>query len=329
MWLQVKYTKLLATRLERFSDRGGNVYNFRCPYCGDSKKNQYKCRGYIFPGEDGNLAFTCHNCGVSRNFQWFLKEQDQNLYSEYRFEKLGDKHPNKPQPFVAEEKDGVCLDYLPKVSDIPPGNVAENYLKKRKIPEKCFSNILFTTDFAKSFRHFVDEDKAKRLPEDTRLVFPLTTLNGNIVAVQGRAIQPDKTRFTSITFQKKVFCAFGLDRVEKTEMVYICEGLFDSLLLPNAIAIGGISHRTKLPDHIKTAFVLDNEPRNPEVVRVYQRIINEGHSIVIWPYHCEEELDVNDYIMNGMEPDELLEIVKENTFSGMEAELRFKKWKKV
>ena len=41
-----KYIGLVSPRLQKFKKVKNNLFNFRCPICGDSKKNKTKTRGY-------------------------------------------------------------------------------------------------------------------------------------------------------------------------------------------------------------------------------------------------------------------------------------------
>ena len=43
-----KYVGLVSSRLLKFKRVKPNLYNFRCPICGDSKKQKSKARGYIY-----------------------------------------------------------------------------------------------------------------------------------------------------------------------------------------------------------------------------------------------------------------------------------------
>lgn len=47
-----KYVRLVSSYLAGWKDAGNNVFRFRCPFCGDSKKNTAKKRGYLYPIED-------------------------------------------------------------------------------------------------------------------------------------------------------------------------------------------------------------------------------------------------------------------------------------
>ena len=72
-WLQNKYINLLSGQFRNFK-RKNNTINFSCPYCGDSQKNKFKARGYLF-NKKGSYHYYCHNCGASKNFEMFLRDQ--------------------------------------------------------------------------------------------------------------------------------------------------------------------------------------------------------------------------------------------------------------
>ena len=67
-----KYIGLVSSRLDRFKKVKANLYNFRCPICGDSQKHKNKARGYIYQVKT-NTNFKCHNCGASLSFNNLLK----------------------------------------------------------------------------------------------------------------------------------------------------------------------------------------------------------------------------------------------------------------
>ena len=47
-YIDTKYINLVSVRLNKFAEKKRGLYNFRCPYCGDSQKYKNKCRGYWF-----------------------------------------------------------------------------------------------------------------------------------------------------------------------------------------------------------------------------------------------------------------------------------------
>ena len=81
-----KYIGLVSSRLVKFFKKKEGLYNFRCPYCGDSQKQKNKARGYIYKLKNDH-NFKCHNCGVSRTFTNFLKDMDTVLYDQYIMER--------------------------------------------------------------------------------------------------------------------------------------------------------------------------------------------------------------------------------------------------
>ena len=81
-----KYIRLLSSQLTHFKQKSSDLYNFRCPICGDSEKNSYKARGYVYQLK-GALNFKCHNCGDSRSLGNLIKHIDPVLHSQYVMEK--------------------------------------------------------------------------------------------------------------------------------------------------------------------------------------------------------------------------------------------------
>ena len=70
--IDTKYLRLVSSRLRNFKQKNTYLFNFSCPYCGDSQKNKSKARGYVF-SKGNDLIFKCHNCGVGANVGNFLK----------------------------------------------------------------------------------------------------------------------------------------------------------------------------------------------------------------------------------------------------------------
>ena len=77
-----KYISQISSRLDRFAQKKDSLYNFRCPLCGDSKKNLNKARGFLYVGKRG-FNYKCHNCGIGHTFGTFLKQIDDILFRKY------------------------------------------------------------------------------------------------------------------------------------------------------------------------------------------------------------------------------------------------------
>ena len=70
-----------------------------------------------------------------------------------------------------------------------------------------------------------------------------------------------------------------------------------------------------------------NEPRNKQIVNYNDRLITKGCSVCIWPSDLEEK-DINDMIYSKTVK-EIKNIIDDNTYSGLEARLQFRNWRKV
>jgi len=151
-----KYIGLVSSRLQKFKRVKSDLYNFRCPICGDSQKNKNKTRGYLYPVKN-NTNFKCHNCGASMSFNNFLKEIDTVLYKQYTMEKFKEGHTGKN--FVVEEPKFEFTKpvfkkklELPKASEV---EIAKNYLEKRRLdPEKFY--------FANNFKEWTNTQKVTK-----------------------------------------------------------------------------------------------------------------------------------------------------------------------
>ena len=99
-FVDVKYINLISLRLQKFKKIKNNLYNFRCPICGDSQRNKNKARGYLYQVKN-NTNFKCHNCGLNISFNNFLKQVDINTHTQYTLEKF--KEGSTGKNFVVQE----------------------------------------------------------------------------------------------------------------------------------------------------------------------------------------------------------------------------------
>ena len=129
LYLDTKYISLVSYKLEKFK-KTNTTYNFRCPYCGDSKKNKNRARGYFFP-KKGSYIYKCHNCGIGRTVANFLKDQDPELFTQYTLEAYkegasgkGTKVPTHDFKFKAPVFESADIfSSLEKISDLNKSHV--------------------------------------------------------------------------------------------------------------------------------------------------------------------------------------------------------------
>ena len=118
---------------------------------------------------------------------------------------------------------------------------------------------------------------------------------------------------------------YGLDNIRKDVPVYITEGPFDSTFIRNSIAMCGADADIDRWGISNAIWIYDNEPRNSEIVRRIGNTIDSGHSVVIWPSNIDEK-DINDMVMSGLD---VQSVIESNTYTGLEAQLKFTTWKKI
>lgn len=342
LYLDRKYTLLVSGRLRNFAQKNTDLFNFSCPYCGDSQKNLRKARGYIYAREN-DYFYMCHNCGQSTNFYNFLKFIDPITHRSYVMEKFVDKRKGKFETrseiadvLVPERKQELMLS-LYTVDLLPEGHYAREYIKNRKIPEKFWSELYYTDNFKKFMDDFFPDHGKENLLEDARIILPFTNFEGEFTHIAGRALETaDKTlRYQIVRVQKDDGKAFGLQRLSKdlNEKVYVTEGQFDSLFLPNAVASGdsnllGLAHRLRDKGYIDVTLVYDSEPRNRELVGQIEKAIADDQKVTLLPYN-EQFKDLNEYILGGMTQENILKMVDKYTVRGLVAKLVFLAWRKT
>ena len=328
-YLDVKYIQLISPQLQNFSKKKTNLYNFRCPYCGDSKKRQDKARGYFF--RIGNeMIYKCHNCGAGRNLANFLKDHNMMLHDEYIMEKYKSNTTKSKKRVRVDsiefetpvfKSTQIDID-LEKVSELNTSHPAREYLTNRKIKDLdsfyyCPKFKQWTNSIKKSF------DNLKQ--DGPRIIIPLRDETGKLFGYQGRSLAPKaKIRYITIMLDESKPKIYGLDKINKEEMVYVTEGPFDSTFIKNSIAMCGSDVELSNYDY-EFVFVYDNEPRNREICAKIAKTIGKGQSVVIWPSSITEK-DINDMVMAGHK---VQSVVESNTFKGLEAQIRFNAWKKV
>ena len=316
-----KYINLVSSRLQKFKRVKSNLYNFRCPICGDSKKNKSKTRGYLYAIK-ANVNFKCHNCGSSMSLSNFLKTLDPTVHKQYAFEKFKDGHTGRN--FVVEEPDfkfeapkfAPKVD-LPRASEIP---TAKLYLEKRGLDPNKF----YYTDKFKAWVNTLVEKFDNIEYDEPRIIIPLIYEN-QLIGFQGRALGPNSVKYITIMLQENAPKVYGIDKINEKEPIYIVEGPFDSHFVDNAVAMAGSDLDIRSFNWSDYIWVFDNEPRNREVVNRISKTIDRGDKVVIWPNNISEK-DINDMKLSGHD---VQTVIKSNTYTGLEAKLKFNIWKKV
>ena len=320
---------MISTRLDKFSQKNNDTFNFRCIYCGDSKKSQSTKRGYLYSIKD-TFNFRCHNCGKSISFKNFLKDIDTSLHDQYVLEKFKGTRTKEiklksvtPKKIIKKHFD------LPLISELNTEHPARKYLEQRRIPKDKLNTLYFSETFKEWTNAQKETFSSKSLRYDEpRIIIPLVR-DGIIFGFQGRSLSKNsKLKYITIILNEEYSKIYGLDDINWNQNVYVVEGPFDSMFIPNSVAMAGADLNVSEIENKKDIdfiFIYDNEKRKREIVDRMEKVIDKGHSIVIWPNDLNFK-DVNDMILEDIP---VMDIIKNNTFRGLQAKIKFNGWKRV
>ena len=271
-----------------------------------------------------NTNFKCHNCGASSSFNNFLKQIDSTLHKQYTMEKFKDGFAGG-RNFVVEEpklefKKPVFkkkLD-LPKATEVP---IAKEYLEKRKLdPSKFY--------FAYKFKEWTNTQKQTFDTigrDESRIIIPMYDEDKILIGFQGRSLGPNSVKYITVMINEDAPKIYGLDQVDNEKPIYIIEGPFDATLVQNGVAMCGSDLDIRSFGWSDCIYVYDNEPRNREIVNRIDKTINGGYKVVIWPKSIVEK-DINDMVLGGHK---IMSVLESNTYSGLQAKVKFNNWKKI
>lgn len=357
--LDIEYAKRIKQRLQLSTVTANRPFklNFRCPICGDSKKNKNLTRGWIYEGTTGKtkgvLLFNCFNCNNNGKgavpFSMFLNDLFPAIYEDYRVEKFKQSIKSNSEKRLVKTQDedkpiveSASLDILTKsnlyrsIPQLPLTHPIRKYVDARCIPENKQHLLGFTNHWRK-LANIINPgtfSEAATKFDKPRLVIPIYNKDG-LVAIQGRAILPDDNpRYQIVKHHESFQKIYGLERIDETQLVIYVEGAIDSLFVENCCAIsGGFSSLDIVPFKGNRAWALDNEPRKVDTVNRMSKIIKANEPIVIWdklPVQLKSFKDINDMIKKGgCEISFINQYIRQNLVSGLEANLRFNQWKKI
>ncbi len=329
-----KYLGILSSRLALFKRKSDHLFNFRCPFCGDSESSRTKARGYVYQTK-GRLTFKCHNCGHSTNMTKLIEQVDPTLSKEYRLEVFREENGGAaprptflmPKPEFKKSGDTRLTDLgLIPISQLDSSHRAVQYLEGRKIPHARYDDLYYAKDM--KVCETLNSSYKDRLISDERIVIPFRSMEGKLTGVTGRAMGNSKLRYMTVRMSNEPL-VYGLDRVDFSQTVYVTEGQFDAMVIPNAIAPGGTDMGRALsyiPEG-KAVLVFDNQPRNKQVVEQMQKAITRKIPMVIWPQTWKYK-DINESVVDGVDPLEVVALLNTCTHQGLALNLALRDWKK-
>ena len=341
LYIDLKYAMLVLPLLKGATRKTDYLFNFRCPLCGDSEKSKSKTRGYFYRKQNA-LFFRCHNCQVGTTLGKFLEKVDQRLYQEYLLERYRPDHQGRP-PRPGKVVPTILFAPLPRprwthaesCDQLDRAHPCVQYLLARQIPQDAWSRLWYAKDY-KTFVQEVAPLNTLTIRSEPRLVIPYFSSNHDVLAVSGRSFSKSAgaLRYVTIrvTTDDSAMLMFGRELVDPAKPVWIVEGPLDSLFLPNAVASGnanllGCAKALDAPMR-EITLVYDHERRNREIIQAMDTAILAGYALAIWPDTTHGK-DINEMILSGQTPQEILEILRSNTYQGLAARAKMAFWKKI
>lgn len=340
MFVQKQFITRISSRLINFKEKSNNLYNSKCPICGDSKTKN-KSRFYIFLNNN-KFFVKCHNCGYSNSFNNFLKEFDNNLWNEYKLENLKffknetlKQDINFNTNFISNIKRENINDYniFNNINTITPedNTVFSKYLNSRKIPEKYYSlfyginNINFLTNKLEKY-------KSNNYLIADSLIIPYYNKKNELTLFQTRYLDNNiHPRFQSFSIIDDEYYIFNEHLIDYSKLVSITEGPIDSLFITNCVAIGGSNNKQKI-DYLKSnssdiRLIFDNDYSiNKHILKQLKNYINQGFKVIIYDSNFSGIKDINEAIIKSrFTVNNINSYLDSRTFSGLTAQLELSK----
>ena len=334
-YIDIKFLNLLSTRLQKFKRKSENLFNFRCPHCGDSKKSVSKARGFVYKKKN-DMFFKCHNCGVGQTLGNLIKFLDPTMHKEYVFERFKDGKVESEKPEfdftpskilktkTAHER---TLESLKRFDQLVTTHPAKKFLFDRLIPKIHWDKFFFCPNFYEWTNSIIPNKFPSLKGDHPRVIIPFYDRAGKFFAFQGRAFGKEQPKYITIKFDETKQKIYALDRIDLNKPVMITEGPIDSLFLDNAIALAGADAVVNI-QHEQCTMIFDNEPRNEQIVNRMKKAVDKKFNLVVWPKSLNIK-DINDMIIQGKTAIEIQSLISSSTYCGLTALQHINNWKRI
>ena len=230
--------------------RNSSEINFRCPICGDSRRNKSKKRGYFYRRTG---TFYCFNCGTSMTGYAFLKaicpsDVFDRIIQDYKvlnFNNIVSRTDSSESQIRGPEQErgfeilspNPSYRYLLEMGWGNPSALspeAKKRLDDRMIPSGARDAFRTIRDI--NGREFI---LIRYVHDDMTIYHQLDNFNKYDIKGQG-SVKYIFPKDENINFQPKP--VFNLDSVDISFPYIFCtEGIYDSTFVKNGVALGGRS----------------------------------------------------------------------------------------
>jgi hypothetical protein len=336
LYILRKYVGYLNQYIPKFQRVSEDLYLGRCPFCGDSQRNPNKKRFYIYRYDD-KLNYKCHNCGTSGSLVGLIREFNPELYKEIfveSFKESGEydkpaleersKEEVEPPSYYRED----ILKSTKICSELPEDHPARIYLKSRALDD--FSDRFYFVPGYGSFCRAMNLQNSEKLRDDSRVVLVCRNSRHDIIGCIGRSVDnTSKMRYISSVTERGLHPFYGLDRVDMSKSIYVCEGAIDSLMIDNSVAVS-CADLDRIEHEIRDAkdkciLIPDNERRQPHIMKRLERYLRDGWKVVMFPDWLTGNKDMNEMITSGvLSRNALMDVIGKNTYCGINGMIKFR-----
>lgn len=320
--------EVIYRNCKRVKPKNSKVYNFECPICNEGHSSGKKRRGFFFIGEN---YFHCQNCQRSWSVADWIIEVEHITFKQLL--KEANEYDNTFNEIIDKKTDSVVKGKqysLPYDSINLSDSVQLQYYKDNKEVQLCIEYIKkrrLNTAINRPKSFYISlSDKIHK----NRLCIPFYDINGKIVYYQTRALHEadeEIAKYFSKKDTEKTLC--GINNISSNlEYIFIFEGPIDSMFCQNAVAACGLSmseHQQEQLDKYRLfdkIWVLDNQLDNVTVCKKYAELIERGEKIFFWPTEFAAYKDINDVCVDTKRDYIPTKLIINNTFSGMQAQLK-------
>lgn len=289
----------------------GREFNFRCPFCGDSKRDYRKKRGWYNINKDQFHCFNCQKSVSSNAFEAIIEKirpgQDK---IKFVLEALGGNIENvlSNNIKVEDKKSAISnwnefLEYeCVIVNEALENTPSYEYLKSRRLNNV---NYPFYLCHNKDSRFF------------NRLIIPFFNEVGDCVYFQARKLNdndPLELKYMNPVGSRDIL--FGIDRIDRKKTVVLLEGPIDSLFVENGLALMTCAitqNQLKMLNNLNIILMLDND----EAGKAASLKLSQKHNfrVFMYPKDFNGCKDINEYIISKNIDKLSLDFVEKNSVS--------------
>jgi len=296
-WVNDKVLSFLPVQRQLVGDK----YIFRCPLCGDSKRNSLKKRGYYYLK---TASYYCFNCGESMTGMKLLErlsgEDYQTLRDEYVKKMYDGRHFGATN--VQRERKCASNSLFSLKSIVKPewkkplSEKSSAYLRDRMVLDAPY----LKEDMYSYYRKNGDE----------YILIPWK-MNGIDCYYQMNDFERHNPNGSKYIFPRNTDkMIYGLDNINlKYDFIIITEGVYDSLFVPNCIAVGGRTISDKQLEIVRKRFPkmnlclsFDNDNPGLESMKKSLKDNRYKFSYFKWFGDSTEQKDINDYVKSLKNP---------------------------